>query len=146
MEKGLRCVEPWREIAENWQEFVYIDEIELFSFLARNVVGIDTNKQVITAHNTGMLCTNGPDVLGLVPCTHGEADARILLHLEDAVQHGKSRVSIHTVDNNVVVLAVTSSQRFNISKIWIAFGAGKSFKFLACHETVRALGPDRCII
>ena len=71
VEKGLRCVEPLREIAEKWQEFVDIDETELFSSLARSVVGIDTNKQVITAHNTGMLCTNGQDMLGLVPCTHG---------------------------------------------------------------------------
>ena len=61
------------------------------------------------------------------------------------MQQGKSRVSIHTVDNNLIVLAVTSSQGFDISELWIAFGAGKSFRFLACHETVRALGPDQCI-
>ena len=32
-----------------------------------------------------------------------------------------------------------------ISELWIAFGAGKSFRFLACHEIARVLGPDRCI-
>ena len=82
---------------------------------------------------------------GLAPCTHEEADTLILLHLEDAVRHGNTRVSIHTVDTDVVVLAVASAQRLNISELWIAFGAGKSFRFLACHEIARALGPDRCI-
>ena len=61
------------------------------------------------------------------------------------MRHGNSRVSTCTVDTNVVVLAVTSAQRLNIFELWIAFGAGKGFRFLACHEIARALGPDQCI-
>ena len=49
-----------------------------------------------------------------------------------------------TVDTDVVVLAVTSAQHFDISELWVAFGAGKSFRFLAAHEIARALGPDWC--
>ena len=101
-----------------------------------------TNKQVITTHNTGVLSTNCQDVSGLSPCTHEEADTHILLYLEDAVLHGNSRVSMHTIDTDVVVLAVSSAQLLNISKLWIAFGAGKSFRFLAYHEIAKALGPD----
>ena len=131
----------------NWQEFLRISDnkTELFFFLARSVVGIDTNKQVITTHNTDVLCINRQDVSGLAPCTHEEADTRILLHLEDAVRHGNTRVSMRTVDTDAVVLAVASAQCLNISELWIAFGAGKSFRFLACHEIARALGPDWCI-
>ena len=56
-------------------------------------------------------------------------------------------MSICTVDMDVVhvVLAVTSAQHLNISELWIAFGAGKSFRFFACHEIARALGPDRSV-
>ena len=79
------------------------------------MAGIDANKQVITTHNTGVLCINHQDVSGLAPCTHEEADTCILLHLEDAVLHGNTRVSIHTVDTDVVVLSVASAQRLNIS-------------------------------
>ena len=144
--KGVRrCVEPLNVIPGNWQEFLHIsdNETELFSILARSVVGIDTDKQVITTHTT-LVCPgiNHQDVSGLAPCTHEEADICILLHLEDAVRHGNTRVSIHMVDTDVVVLAVASAQRLNISELWIAFGAGKSFRFLACHEIARALGPD----
>ena len=45
----------------------------------------------------------------------------------------------------MVVLAITSVNRLNISELWIAFGAGKSFRFIAAHEIARALGPDRCV-
>ena len=106
---------------------------------------INTNKQIITTHHTGVLCTQSRDVTGLAPCTHKEADTRILLHLEDAVQQGHDQVSIHTVDTDVVVLSITSAQRLNISELWVAFGTGKSFCFLAAHEIARALGPDRCV-
>jgi len=39
-----------------------------------------------------------------------------------------------TVDTDVVVLAITSAQHFDISELWVAFGTGKSFWFLAAHE------------
>ena len=56
-----------------------------------------------------------------------------------------TRVSTRTVDTDVVVLAVASAQRLSLSELWIAFGTGKNFRFLACHEMARALGPHRCI-
>ena len=95
------------------------------------MIGIGTNKQVITTHNTGVLSTNCQDVSGLSACTHEEADTRILLHLEDAVRHGNSRVSIRTVDTDVVVLAVSSAQRLNISELWIAFWCREELQTLA---------------
>lgn len=87
-----------------------------------------------------MLCINHKDVLGLAPFTHEEADTRIILHLVNAVRQGYSKVSIRTVDTDVVVLAITSAQCLDISELWIAFGAGKSFRFIAAHEIGRTLG------
>jgi len=57
-----------------------------------------------------------------------------------------TEVSIRTVDTDVVVLAITSANLLNISELWIAFGAGKSFRFIAAHEITTALGPDRCVV
>ncbi|KAG0725800.1 hypothetical protein GWK47_037891 [Chionoecetes opilio] len=118
-----RRVEPSSAVPGNWQEFLRIndDKTELLSFLASK------------------------DVSALAPCTHEEADTRILLHLQDAVQQGYSKVSIRTVDTDVVVLAIASANRLNISELWIAFGAGKSFRFIAAHDIAKALGPDRCV-
>lgn len=106
---------------------------------------IHTTKQVITTHHTDVFSINLQDVSGLAPCTHEEADTRMLLHLDHAVRQGHQKVSIRTVDTDVVVLAITSAQRLSISELWIAFGTGKSFRFIAAHEIAGSLGPDRCI-
>jgi hypothetical protein len=78
-------------------------------------------------------------------CTHEEADTRIFLHLEDAVKQGYSKVTVRTVDTDVVVLGVTSAHRLNITELWIAFGTGKHFRFLPAHKIARELGSDRCV-
>ena len=51
-----------------------------------------------------------------VPCTHEEADSRMLLHLEDAVKEGYTKVVVRTVE-----LAVTAAQRLDITELWVTF-------------------------
>ena len=68
----------------------------------------------------------------------------MLLHVEDAATHGYTKVLICTVDTDVVVLAVTAAGRLNIDELWVAFGTGKNFRFLAAHEMAIALGPEKC--
>ena len=146
--KGVRRrVEPTSEVPRNWQEFLRIDDnkTELFSFLASNLADLETNKHLITTQGTGVLSSKCQDMSALAPCTHEEADTRIFLHLQNAVQHGYSKVSIRTVDTDVVVLAIASVNRLKIAELWIAFGAGKSFRFIAAHEIAKILGPERCV-
>ena len=50
-----------------------------------------------------------------------KADTCMLLHLEDAVHQWHSKVSIRTVDANVVVQAITAAQHLYISELWDAF-------------------------
>ena len=105
---------------------------------------IETEKQVLSTIQSDIVCTQSRNVSRLTPCTHEEADTRIILHLEDAVTEGFNKISIRTVDTDVVVLAVAAAQRHGNTEIWIAFGTGKSFRFLAAHDMARVLGPDRC--
>ena len=146
--KGVRRrVEPSTAIPGSWKGFLRIDEnkLELFSFLANTIVAsVDSSKQIISTHRSEVLCNQSRDLSRLSPCTHEEADTRIILHLEGAVKEGKMNVSIRTVDTDVVVLAVSSAKRLSNTEVWIAFGTGKSFRFIAAHEIARALGPDRC--
>ena len=136
-------------IPGNWQEFLCIEEnkIELFSFLATIVTSManESNKDVISIYNSDVLSNHPRDLARLAPCTHEEADTRIILHLEDAVKDGNDKLSFRTVDTDVVVLAVTAVQRLDVSELWTAFETGKHFRFLAAHEMARSLGPDRCI-
>ena len=89
----------------NWQAFLRIDKNKTHFLATRQQAltppGIDTTKQVLTTHHVDVLCTNQQDVSSLTPCTHAKADTRILLHLEDAVHQGHSKVSIRTVDIDV---------------------------------------------
>ena len=147
--KGIRRrVEPASQVPGNWQAFLRINDnkIELFSFLARKIIAtIDTNKQVITTLHSDVICLNKQDKQGLAPCTHEEADTRMLLHLEDAVQNGHDKISIRTVDTDVVVLAITTAQRLQVKELWVVFGVGKHFRHIPAHEIARTLGPSSCI-
>ena len=60
------------------------------------------------------------------------------------MKQGYDNISIRTVDTDVVVLAVTSAQRLNITELWCAFGARKKLRYLPAHEIANALGLNRC--
>jgi len=145
--KGVRRhIDPSIDIPGKWPEFLRIDDnkAELFSFLATSVTALDADKQIISTHHAEVICTQPRDISGLAPCTHEEADTRLLLHVKDAVNEGYTNVSIRTVDTDVLVLAVTAAQCLNIAELWVAFGAGKSFRYLAAHEMARALCVEKC--
>ena len=55
---------------------------------------------------------------------HSE-DRETPLHVAHAAKHGHQKVSIWTVDTDVVVLAVAQIQHLQISELWIEFGIGK---------------------
>jgi len=79
----------------------------------------------------------------LQPCSHEEADTRILLHVKYAMNFGYKDAIIRTVDTDVVVPAVAYFQDLeNIGNSWIAFGTGKNFRYIPVHELARSIGPD----
>ena len=86
-----------------------------------------------------MLCIYHPDVSDLAPCTHEEADTRILLHLEDAARKEYKTVLIRTVDTDVVLLAIAAVDHPDISELWIAFDTGKKFQYFVIHEMAKIL-------
>ena len=137
-----RRVEPSSAIPGNWQAFLRIDEnkVEVFSFLATRLAAQETEKQVIGTLHKDVVYTHARYIAGLAPCTHEEADTRMLLPVQDAMKQGYTKVSIRTVDTDVVVLAVAAAEPLSIDQLWVAFGTGKSFRFLAAHEMAQELG------
>jgi len=68
----------------------------------------------------------------------------MLLHASHAARHGHHKIMIRTVDTDVVVLAVSVVQNLQPeNELWIAFGTGKGFQYLAAHEVAAGLGPDK---
>ena len=116
-----RRVEKSSPIPGNWKDFLLISENKpgLFSFLASNVTAIETDKQIISTYHEEILCTQPKYVLCLAPCTQKEADSRIMLHLKHFVMEGNSKVSIRTVDTDVVVLAIRAVECLGITELWL---------------------------
>ena len=84
-----------------------------------------------------------PDLASLTPFNHEEADSRMLLHTYHAAQHGHQKI-VQIVDTDVVVLAVSMAQRLQPEdELWVAFGTGKGFRYLAAHEVSAGLGPEK---
>ena len=63
----------------------------------------------------------------------------MILHAGDAGRCGFQRITIRTVDTDVVVLAVSCVRLFNITELWLAFGTGKHLLFIPAHEIADSL-------
>ena len=133
----------------NWQNFLRVDsnKTELFQFLSMVLV------ESIFEHGKELVVTVGEnvestplqeDLESLGPCNHEEADSRMFLHVAHASRHGHEKILVRTVDTDVVVLAVAVAQTLPAdSELWLAFGTGTSFRYLAAHELAVSLGPDK---
>jgi len=108
--------------------FRLADKTELFDFLAHRVVkNLSEEKDVYSTCNQNVLCSRVYQEMSsrLAPCTHEEADTRMLLHAVDSVNKGYRRINLRTVDTNVLVLAVSQVVCLEDTEIWVAFGTGK---------------------
>ena len=137
-------------IPGNWNSFLRVDEnkTELFSFLSgilQDSFQLADKQLVITDGDDVMSKPPIPDTAALAPCNHEEADSRIMLHAAHAAHHnGYKKILIRTVDTDVVVLAVALARTLEEeAEVWVSFGTGKAFRFLAAHQMARALGPDK---
>ena len=65
-------------------------------------------KEVYSTHGSSVLtCSNISEMSNLPPCTHGEADTRLMIHALDASLRGRQRIKIRTNDTDVIALALS---------------------------------------
>jgi len=148
--KGVRRrVVGGASIPGNWASVLRVDDnkTELFSFLSGALLDSFqlADKQLVIT-DRGDILSKPPllDTTSLAPCTHEEADSRMMLHAAHAAHAGRSKITTRTVDTDVVVLAVALACTLDKEdEVWVSFGTGKAFRFLATHEMMRALGPEK---
>jgi hypothetical protein len=135
----------------NWQEFLRVDENKtaLFHFLA-NISLADypeaEGKTVIVTYDDQVRFIVGHvDTDDIHPCSHEEADTRVILHCWHAGQFNCPRVAIRTVDTDVVVLAIAFVSKMNLQEVWIHFGVGKNARLIPVHELLAALGLKKSL-
>lgn len=140
---------PTTVLPKQWKDFLRVDDnkTELFEFLSQQVMGlpVEEGKELYTMHGKMVLWSPADCcVANLTPCTHEEADTCLLLHVTDAVQKGFKKVTIHTVDTVVVVLAIALFRKIKPEEMWIAFGKGTSFRHICVYEIANKLDPSTC--
>ena len=116
-------------------------------FLSSHIVDdlhVESNKQLFVTSGCHTLSRSVQQVFSeLDPCSHEEADTRMMLHVFHAVNSGYNKIMIRTVDTDVVVLAINFQQRHPVMELWVVFGTGKNLRYIAVHELVSSLGPER---
>ena len=56
---------------------------------------------------------------------------------------GYRKLLVHTVDTDVVVVAIATLNRTKPDELWVAFGTGGHFRFIPIHEVAAAVGPRK---
>jgi hypothetical protein len=147
-----RRVNAESRVPKQWHNFLREDEnkAELFHYLAEYVIAdvektaVDEGKQVISTKGVQVLnVLPDANIHELAPCSHEEADTRILLHVEHAGRHGLKRVMIRTMDTDVLVLAIGKYSKLSLEELWVSFGTGKGLKYFPVHTIATRLGDDR---
>ena len=121
------------KIPKNWNDFLKHSEnkVELFAFLGQQTILVEAPGQVVSTLGNSIISRTPIDGRNLSPCDHEEADTRIFLHIYNAMEEGHHKVLVRTVDTDVVVLAVSLFSKLKIEELWIAFGVGKLFRYIA---------------
>ena len=133
-------------VPSNWKEFLRVDEnkVELFEFLTNEVMKRSHAKWVYVTDKESVLCSHqDADTDFISPCNHEEADTRVIIHAFDAARKGSQKLLIRTVDTDILVLAIAYVERLGVQELWVAFGTGKKFRYLAAHEISQALGSAK---
>lgn len=135
-------------IPADWKGFLRVDDNkdELFKLLASKVVLLEVpeGKEIYTTHGESVLsATKRTDLGVLAPCTHEEADTR-LVHDLDA-SRGHRRVRIRSNDTDVVVLAISVVSILQADEVWVTHGSGKNVQNIPVHAVATSLGRDKAL-
>ena len=148
--KGIRRrVASTTVLPPTWKNFLHLDDnkTELFRFLSHQTIKIPIvdGKSIYATDRTNVLCSLADaDLDNVVPCSQEEADTRIFLHASDAVNKGYRKLSVRTVDSDIVILAVSMFNEINLEELWLAFGTGSNFRYIPIHEVVVNMDPRIC--
>ena len=107
-------------------------------------MALPIGKEVYSTHGSSVLTSNNrTEMSNLAPCTHEEADTRLMIHALDASLRGHRRIKIRTNDTDVIVLALSVVSTLSVDEFWITYGAGKNVQHMPAHVVASSLGPSK---
>ena len=126
------------KLPNNWIDFLRnsVNKQQLFSFLSHKLESVEC------AEGKHIFTTIGPLVASvgvsdhIQACNHEEADTRILIHLQYALDNGATTCLVRTVDTDMIVIIASKFydllQQHPAADIWLAFGTGTKFISIPC--------------
>ena len=107
-------------------------------------MALPEGKEVYSTHGSSVLTSsNRSEMSNLAPCTHEEADTRLMIHALDASLRGHRRIKIRTNDTDVIVLALSVVSTLPVDEFWITYGSGKNVQHMPVHVVASSLGPSK---
>ena len=85
-------------------------------------------KLVISTHGKNAVSSPIADLSDL-SCTHEEADTQLLFHASRSFHQGFTKLRIHAIDTDMVILAIAVSSVLKNCEIWVAFGHGSKLRY-----------------
>ena len=130
-------------ICKDFQKFRRNDtnKTELFKMIAEAVIQIlETLATIVATIRSKIVSNSSLEKLNIEPCNHEQADTRLLLHVLDGANSGIKKVSIITVDTDVVVIALRHFFTLNLEELWIEFGVDKYRRYIPIHTCAETFG------
>ena len=97
-------------------------------------------------YTSGTTFTAACASLYMPECKH-EADTRILIHFQNALENGDTTCLVCTVDSDVIVIIVGKLyylfKRHPAADLWIAFGTARIFRYLHINAICNALRREK---
>ena len=105
-------------IPTNWEAFLRSNANK--DYLSECIQACETGRKVIISTDDETIVStqnNMNDVEYLQPCSHEEADTRILLHVAHCARQGLRKVVIRTVNTDLVALAIEHFPALRLNKL-----------------------------
>ena len=137
------------KLPKKWNIFLRDSDnkTELFSFLSNAVSEAEcpTGKKIYITNGQSVIAKGGGSPMGI--CTQEEADTRLVVHLIHCLNNGARKISVHTIDTDIVVILI--GQFYNLKKIfpdivlWVTFGSGKNLRYYNINDICDKLGEHK---
>ena len=100
---------------------LYLSDCKQACEIGRKVITNTTNQAIVSTQN------DMSDVEYIQPCSHDEADTRILLHVARCVRQYLRKVVVETVDTDVVVLAIGNFPALRLDELSVSLASVFTF-------------------
>ncbi|CAG9823856.1 unnamed protein product [Phaedon cochleariae] len=144
-------VRPTTPMPKVFSKFLQCDnnKKQLFKLLSTKIKSLETDGKLVICTDEESVTFVGPlvDGVDLAPCSHEEADTRLLIHVKSAILSGHKNILISTVDSDVIVIAAAKFhelEQMGMQDLWFEFGVGKNRRYFSLSVILRGLSVEKC--